>query len=50
MKRTAWTRAEFDDFITWHESVIAKYPQAVMEELRNARESFMRGIKIKGGK
>jgi hypothetical protein len=48
MKHTAWTRAEFDDFIAWHEEVIAKYPQSVMEELRGARESFMRGIKIKG--
>lgn len=44
--RTKWTWREFYDYIAWHESVIAKYPYRIVEELREARETFMRGIKV----
>lgn len=45
-KRTPWTKAQMDDFNTWHEGVIAQYPEEVRKELRWARLKFVARIPI----
>lgn len=46
MKRTSWTEAERDSFVSWHESVIAQYPEEIQLELRRARKRWLEGVRI----
>jgi hypothetical protein len=45
-KRTSWTLAYRNEFIQWHESVIAQYPEDVQIELRRARIKFLAGVRL----
>ena len=41
--RTTWTKAQIEDFRSWHEGVLLNrnYTESVKTELRNARERWL---------
>lgn len=45
-KRTPWTRAQIDEFESWHELIVASYPDDVAKELRQTRRKFMARVPI----
>lgn len=45
-KRTPWTAQERDDFVAWHESVIAAYPDELRKEMQRARHKFMASVRV----
>jgi len=57
MKLTAWSKDELKEFITWHESVVAQYPDVNVEyngkkynirlELTANRKSFLGKVPVK---
>jgi hypothetical protein len=40
-RKKTWPKERIQDFIDWHESVIAQYPEAVQTELRTARDHWL---------
>jgi len=46
MTKTRWTVVERDEFIAWHESVIAQYPVKLRQELQNDRDKWLAGVAI----
>ncbi len=41
-----WTKKEYEELISWHESVISQYPIKIQTELRGYRVRFLSGIEI----
>ncbi len=44
--RTPWTTAERNEFVQWHESVIVRYPDEIVRELRRARQILLKAVRI----